>query len=121
MKLILVITFIFCFSIANAQLAPGGEFKTTYTRELKSFETQLNAGKQMEAERSYRLLIQMQQKHKKQLEALLKTTTDREENAEVAERIMDEDTRAVHLKELSMDMLANRQEIIEEMKDFLEE
>ena len=108
-------------TIAHAQLAPTGEFKNTYAKELGNFETQLKAGKQMEAERSYQVLLQMHKKHRQQLEVLLKKTTDKEENGAIAERIMDEDIRAAQLKEMSNDMMANKKEILEEMNSFLDE
>jgi hypothetical protein len=108
-------------TIANAQLAPTGEFKNTYTKELGNFETQLKAGKQMEAERSYQVLLQMHKKHRQQLEVLLKKTNDKEENGAIAERIMDEDVRAAQLKEMSNDMMANKKEMLEEMNSFLDE
>ncbi len=121
MKLVLIVASIFIFNVAQAQLAPAGEFKTNYTKELNRFEANLKSGKQMEAENSFQMLLQLQQRHKKQLQGLLANATDKEEQAEIASRIEDEEERMVRVKELALDMAGNKQEILEEMQAFLEE
>lgn len=121
MKFGWLIAIIFCCQVVMAQVAPGDDFKAGYIKEMKNFETALKGDKNMEAEKSFQSVIQMQQRHKKFLETKLKTIKDSDESAEIAQRIDDEENIIGRLKELSADMQANRQEILEEMNGFLDE
>jgi hypothetical protein len=116
-----LVALIFYCNVSNAQASPGDDFKTSYTKEVKTFEAALKAGKSMEAEHSLQALLQMQQRYKKQLETKLKTMKDSDDNAEMIQRVEDEETIIARLKELSVDIDANKQEILEEMKSFLDE
>ncbi|RYE24661.1 MAG: hypothetical protein EOP51_06690 [Sphingobacteriales bacterium] len=121
MKFCLLIAVMFCSGMAMAQVAPGSEFKTAYTKELTNFEAAAKAGKEMDAEHSYQALLQMQQRHKKSLETSLKTAKDNDETTEITQRIEDEQNIIDRLKELAVDMKANRQEMMEEFNSFIEE